>query len=57
VIGEQDVSIGRQVQRGLASRFAAPGRMSWTEEHVAKFNRWLVKSYANAPVNGNSVTT
>ena len=45
---DQDVVIGNGVQSGMQSRYAPQGRLSWTESHLAKFDRWLVKRYERA---------
>ena len=41
----QDVAANKSVQRGMQSRFAPRGRLSWQEEPINYFNKWLVKRY------------
>jgi phenylpropionate dioxygenase-like ring-hydroxylating dioxygenase large terminal subunit len=41
----QDVAANKSVQRGMRSRFAPRGRLSWQEEPINHFNKWLVKRY------------
>ena len=45
---KQDVAALKSVQRGLRSRFAPRGRLSWQEEPINHFNRWLIKRYRRA---------
>jgi phenylpropionate dioxygenase-like ring-hydroxylating dioxygenase large terminal subunit len=42
---EQDVVADTSVQRGLRSRLAPRGPMSWKETTVVQLNRWLAKRY------------
>ncbi|HVX23647.1 MAG TPA: aromatic ring-hydroxylating dioxygenase subunit alpha [Acidimicrobiales bacterium] len=41
----QDVAANKSVQRGLRSQFAPRGRLSWQEEPINHFNRWLITRY------------
>lgn len=41
----QDRYVDTLQQRGLASRFASRGRLSWQEESSASFARWLTTRY------------
>jgi phenylpropionate dioxygenase-like ring-hydroxylating dioxygenase large terminal subunit len=41
-VNDEDVAINERTQRGLASRFAAPGRVSHLEQACWEFRRWLV---------------
>lgn len=45
---EQDSEACERVQRGLRSRLASQSRLSWQEESVARFMRWLVDRYQEA---------
>jgi phenylpropionate dioxygenase-like ring-hydroxylating dioxygenase large terminal subunit len=42
---EQDVVADTLVQRGLRSKFAPRGPMSWKETTVVQLNRWLLQRY------------
>ena len=42
---EQDVFVCETLQKGLRSSLAVRGRLSWQEETIAHFNRWLAARY------------
>jgi phenylpropionate dioxygenase-like ring-hydroxylating dioxygenase large terminal subunit len=44
-LGEQDTAINLAMQRTKYSRFAPRGRMSYLEETLSQFNRWLADKY------------
>jgi phenylpropionate dioxygenase-like ring-hydroxylating dioxygenase large terminal subunit len=55
---DQDVIADTSVQKGLRSRFASRGPMSWKETTVVQFYRWLFSRYsAYAEDHGLAVTT
>jgi nitrite reductase/ring-hydroxylating ferredoxin subunit len=41
-INNEDVIVNRRTQRGLGSRFAAPGRISHLEKGTWQFRRWVL---------------
>lgn len=51
----QDLPANTAVQRGMASRFAPRGRMSWQESVLASFNMWLLDAYREAEQGGTRV--
>jgi hypothetical protein len=44
-LGEQDTAVNLAMQRTKYSRFAPRGRMSYLEETLSQFNRWLADKY------------
>ncbi len=38
----QDVDVCTRVGRGVQSRLAGPGRLSWMEKSIHQFQNWLV---------------
>ncbi len=48
IFNNQDLPANTAVQRGMESRFAPRGRMSWQESVLASFNMWLTDRYRAA---------